>query len=58
MDLPHVRDNQKPVYETTAAHHYSESKTHKSDLATLKGPIYQQSAHSFSDGYSAPKARR
>ena len=62
MDLPHMRDVKKgggPVYETTQSHHYSESKTHKSDNRSLQGPIYTQSApHSFTDGYSAPKARR
>ena len=47
-----------PVYEVTQSHHYRESKTHKSDLGGLTGPIYQQSKHSFSDGYNAPKARR
>jgi hypothetical protein len=61
MDLPHMRDVKKgggPVYETTQSHHYSESKTHKSDNRSLQGPIYTQSApHSFTDGYSAPKAR-
>merc|ERR1712083_469900 len=50
LDQPHMRDLAKkgtaPVYEVT-----------KSDLGGLKGPIYQQSAHSFSDGYAAPKAR-
>lgn len=34
MDLPHQRDKKdKPVYETTSSHHYSESQTHKSDLS-------------------------
>ena len=34
MDLPHQRDKKaQPVYETTSSHHYSESKTHKSDLS-------------------------
>ena len=62
MDLPHMRDvksKEAPVYEVTKSHHYSESKTHKSDLGNLVGPIYQQGApHSFSDGFVAPKARR
>lgn len=49
---------QAPVYEVSKSHHYQESQTHRSDLKSLQGPIYQQSAHSFSDGYAAPKARR
>ena len=47
-----------PVYEVTQSHHYRESKTHKSDLSTLVGPIYSEQKHNFSDGYVAPKARR
>ena len=61
MDLPHQRDLKgkgAPVYETTASHHYTESKTHKTDLGGLVGPIYTQQKHTFSDGYAAPKARR
>lgn len=48
-----------PVYEVTQSHHYRESETHKKDMGNLVGPVYQQqSGHSFSDGYAAPKARR
>ncbi len=62
IDQPHMRDlankGAAPVYEVTQSHHYRESTTHKKDLGNLVGPIYQQSSHSFSDGYAAPKARR
>ena len=61
LDKPHMRDVKQgsaPVYEVTKSHHYREGNTHKSDLKEMHGPIYQQSKHSFSDGYAAPKARR
>ncbi len=49
-----------PTYEVTESHHYRESKTHRSDLGGLVGPIYSQTPpkHNFSDGYVAPKVRR
>ena len=53
-----VKQGSAPVYEVTKSHHYREGNTHKSDLKEMHGPIYQQSKHSFSDGYAAPKARR
>merc|ERR1739838_126319 len=49
-----------PTYEVSKAHHYQGSQTHKSDLTSMVGPIYNTgklTKHNFNGGYVAPKAR-
>merc|ERR1712106_635279 len=64
LTQPHQRDlrakSNTPTYEVSKSHHYQGSQTHKSDLTSMVGPIYNTgklTKHNFSGGYVAPKAR-
>merc|ERR1712106_540177 len=64
LTQPHQRDlrakSNTPTYEVSKSHHYQGSQTHKSDLTSMGGPIYNTgklTKHNFSGGYVAPKAR-
>merc|ERR1712228_1125718 len=49
-----------PTYEVSKSHHYQGSQTHKSDLSSMVGPVYNTgklTKHNFTGGYVAPKAR-
>merc|ERR1711892_1189691 len=64
LTQPHQRDlrakSNTPTYEVSKSHNYQGSQTHKSDLTSMVGPIYNTgklTKHNFSGGYVAPKAR-
>merc|ERR1719341_2599645 len=64
LTQPHTRDlrakSNTPTYEMHKSHHYQGSQTHKSDLTSMVGPIYntgKSTKHNFTGGYVAPKAR-
>merc|ERR1739838_766873 len=49
-----------PTYEVSKAHHYQGSQSHKSDLSSMVGTVYNTgklTKHNFTGGYVAPKAR-
>merc|ERR1711915_59486 len=54
LSQPHQRDLR------AKSHHYQGSQTHKSDLSSMVGPVYNTgklTKHNFTGGYVAPKAR-
>merc|ERR1712106_49384 len=62
LTQPHQRDlrakSNTPTYEVSKSHHYQGSQTHKSDLTSMVGPIYNTGSvnltkHNFSGGYQA-----
>merc|ERR1711872_99844 len=64
LTQPHQRDlrakSATPTYEVNKSHHYQGSQTHKSDLSSMVGPVYNTgklTKHNFTGGYVAPKAR-
>merc|ERR1712083_221823 len=64
LSQPHQRDlrakSHTPTYEVSKSHHYQGSQTHKSDLSSMVGPVYNTgklTKHNFTGGYVAPKAR-
>ena len=62
LDMPHKRDlvkeGHKPTYEVDKSHHYHQSKTHRSDLSEMVGPIYKTNTkHSYTGGYITPRTR-
>merc|ERR1711892_484795 len=64
LTQPHQRDlrakSNTPTYEVSKAHHYQGSQSHKSDLSSMVGPVYNTgklTKHNFTGGYVAPKAR-
>merc|ERR1719431_1200669 len=64
LTQPHQRDlrakSSTPTYEVSKSHHYQGSQTHKSDLTSMVGPVYNTgklTKHNFTGGYVAPKAR-
>merc|ERR1712002_52579 len=64
LTQPHQRDlrakSATPTYEVNKSHHYQGSQTHKSDLSSMVGPVYNTgklTKYNFTGGYVAPKAR-
>merc|ERR1712128_91263 len=62
LTQPHQRDlrakSNTPTYEVNKSHHYQGSQSHKSDLTSMVGPIYNTGSvnltkHNFSGGYQA-----